>query len=93
MSKKEYVLYILECADGTLYTGITNHLSKRIQQHERGNGAKYTRGRGPFSLVWTEEGLTRSEALVREREIKKLSRRQKLAMIGKGMADDATKKF
>ncbi|MEZ5918885.1 MAG: GIY-YIG nuclease family protein [Alphaproteobacteria bacterium] len=73
-----WVVYILECADGTFYTGITNDLDNRIEAHEAGRGAKYTKGRGPFRLVYTEECPTRSEASRREIQIKKLNRRAKL---------------
>ncbi|PTX55216.1 putative endonuclease [Melghirimyces profundicolus] len=84
MPKNEYVLYILECGDGTLYTGITNNLEKRLKQHRRGSGAKYTRGRGPLTLRWVERGLSRSRALSREREIKKMDRSEKVRLIRKG---------
>ena len=50
----DWTVYILRCADGTLYTGITNDLSRRIAEHESGQGAKYTKGRGPFQLVFEE---------------------------------------
>ncbi|MCB1563766.1 MAG: GIY-YIG nuclease family protein [Alphaproteobacteria bacterium] len=73
-----WVVYILECTDGTLYTGITNDLENRIKAHETGRGAKYTKGRGPFRLAYTEECASRSEASRREIQIKKLDRRAKL---------------
>lgn len=78
---KNWTLYILECADGTLYTGITNDLPARIATHEAGTGAKYTRGRGPFTLVYHEECEDRAQASRREREVKKLSRAEKLAFL------------
>ncbi len=74
----EWVVYILECQDKTLYTGITNNLERRISQHEKGQGAKYTKGRGPFEIKYTEHCDDKSLALQRECEIKKLSRVQKL---------------
>jgi putative endonuclease len=77
MSAKPYEVYVLECADGTFYTGITTDLNRRLRQHESGEGAKYTRGRGPFIVRWVETGPDRSWALKREREIKRMSRRQK----------------
>lgn len=76
-------LYILRCADGTLYTGITTDLEKRLAAHRSGKGAKYTRGRGPLELVYREECGDHSAALKRELEIKKLSREEKEKLIGK----------
>lgn len=73
-------IYILRCADGTLYTGWTNDLEKRLQTHNSGKGAKYTRSRRPVELVYTESFATRSEAMKREAEIKKLSREEKLRL-------------
>lgn len=73
-----WAVYILECGDGSLYTGITNDLEARISAHEEGSGAKYTRGRGPFKLVYQEECVDRSRASKREIEIKALSRAEKL---------------
>lgn len=75
-----WVIYILECADGTLYTGITNNLENRIMAHESGTGAKYTKGRGPFKLIYQEACDTRSEASKREIFIKRLSRHKKLEL-------------
>lgn len=73
-----WYIYILECADETLYTGITNDLEKRIRQHNEGKGAKYTRGRGPVALVKSFKRLTKSDALKLEYKIKRLSREEKL---------------
>jgi len=75
-----WTLYILRCADDTLYTGITNDLENRIATHESGKGAKYLRGRAPFTVVYTESHLTKSAALKREIEIKGLGRNSKLAL-------------
>jgi putative endonuclease len=75
-----WTVYILKCADGTLYTGVTNDLARRLNQHHDGTGAKYTRGRGPFRILHTELYRTRGRALSREIEIKALSRPQKLAL-------------
>jgi len=72
-----WIVYILECADKTLYTGITKNLEYRLQAHENGKGAKYTRGRGPFSVLYTEIHPTMSEALHREAQIKKFDPRSK----------------
>ena len=72
-----WYLYILRCGDGTLYTGITNDVEKRLAAHRVGKGAKYTRGRGPLELVYREELPDHSAALKREYEIKSLSRQEK----------------
>lgn len=77
----KWTVYILKCNDDTYYTGITNDLNKRISDHESGNGAKYTRGRGPFQTVFSEQHLDRSSASKREFEIKKLNRQQKTNLI------------
>ena len=76
-----WYLYILRCGDGTLYTGITNDVEKRLTAHRAGKGAKYTRGRGPLELVYWEECSDHSAALKREVEIKKLSREEKEKLI------------
>ena len=78
--EKAYV-YILRCADGTLYCGWTNDLAARLDAHNSGKGAKYTRGRGPVELAYSEMFGTQSEAMHREAEIKKLSRPQKQALL------------
>ena len=74
-------VYILECSDNSLYTGITNNLPKRIKTHNEKKGAKYTRARTPVNLVYSEGDFSRSEASKREYQIKKLSRENKLKMI------------
>ena len=76
-----WVVYILKCADDTLYTGITNDLAVRIAAHSEGTGAKYTKGRGPFEIAYVENCEDRSHASSREFAIKKLSRAAKLALI------------
>ena len=73
--------YILRCADGTLYTGWTNDLEKRLEAHNSGRGAKYTRTRIPVELVYYEECAAKEEAMSREWHIKHLSRAQKLKLI------------
>ncbi len=75
-------VYIVQCKDESLYTGYTNDLKKRIQVHNSGKGAKYTRSRRPVHLVYWEECPDRSSALSREAEIKKLSREEKLKLVG-----------
>ena len=76
----DYV-YIVQCRDKTLYTGYTKNLKKRIQAHNAGKGAKYTRGRGPVALVYWEECKNKSLALSREAAIKKLPRDKKLELV------------
>ena len=76
-----YLVYILRCGDGTLYTGCTNDLPRRLQAHQSGRGAKYTRSRLPVELVYQEAVPDRSAALRREAAIKRLDRRRKLALI------------
>jgi putative endonuclease len=79
-----WFVYIVECndEDKTLYTGITTDIERRIKQHNEGKGAKYTRGRGPVTLVKSFECLTKSEALKLEYQIKQLSREEKLKICG-----------
>ena len=79
--RMSWVVYILECSDGSLYTGITTDLVRRITEHKQGNGARYTKGRGPFSLKYTEYCNNRAEASKREVSIKVLSRAKKLELI------------
>lgn len=74
-------VYIVECSDGTYYTGWTNNLEKRIKMHSNGRGAKYTRGRGPVKLVYYEEFNDKKEAMKREYIIKKLTRDKKEELI------------
>ena len=74
-------VYIIRCADDTLYTGITKNVDKRIQKHNAGNGAKYTKGRLPVKLVYKQKVGSYSAALKREHQIKSLPRKEKLAML------------
>lgn len=78
-----WYVYILECSDKTLYTGITNDLEQRLKKHIEKKGAKYTRSRGVRKIVYSEEHPTRSDAMKREREIKSWSRGEKLRLIKK----------
>ena len=73
--------YIVECNDGTFYTGWTNNIEKRLTAHNTGQGAKYTKSRRPVKLVYTEEFETKEEAMSRECAIKRLSRAQKIILI------------
>ena len=78
---QENVTYIVKCSDGSLYTGWTNDLDKRLKAHNSGRGAKYTKTRRPVELVYYEKFLTKQEAMSREARIKQLSRSQKLELI------------
>ena len=78
---REYIVYMLSCGDGSLYTGITTDIVSRITAHNSGKGAKYTRSRLPVHLVYQETCENRSAALRRELEIKALSREGKLQML------------
>jgi len=84
-----YYVYILRCADNTLYTGMTIDIEQRIAAHNSGQGAKYTRGRGPVTLAYEEELPDKSAALRREREIKRLTRAEKLLLLEGVMHNDA----
>lgn len=79
-----YWLYILRCGDGSLYTGITTDVQRRLALHQSGKGAKYTRGRGPLTVVYREELADKSAALRREAAVKRLTREEKLALIATG---------
>lgn len=79
-----YYCYILRCADGTLYTGTTTDLTRRLEEHNQGKGARYTAPRRPVQLVWNDEFPNRSLAQRREAEIKRWSREEKEALIGSG---------
>ena len=81
MTEGSWSVYILRCADGTLYTGIAPDVEKRLQKHNEGKGAKYTRGRTPVELVYQEPYPNRAEASKREYQIKQLSRAEKLELI------------
>jgi putative endonuclease len=78
----DYYVYILKCADGTLYTGFTNDLEKRLKAHNSGKGAKYTRNRLPVRLVYSETFSDKREAMSREWHIKHdMTREEKLKLI------------
>ena len=76
----DWIVYILKCSDGSLYTGITNNIANRVRAHQNGKGAKYTRGRGPFKIIYQEQYATRSAASKRELEIKSLNHQEKLKL-------------
>ena len=77
----EWIVYILECRDGSFYTGITNNFKKRLEMHISGNGSKYLRGRLPVKLIYKESLSNRSQASKREIEIKKLNKKEKQLII------------
>lgn len=81
--ERNWFVYILNCSDGTLYTGITNDLDRRIKAHNAGTASKYTRVRRPVSIVYSEEVETKGDALRRELQIKRLTRSEKMAIIKK----------
>lgn len=83
MADGAHYVYILQCDDGTFYTGYTPDLERRLKKHNAGEGAKYTRGRTPVTLQYSEEYSTKSEAMSREYEIKQLSRDEKEELIEK----------
>ncbi len=91
MSKSDagWHIYIVECADGTLYTGSACDVKKRVGTHNAGTGAKYTRNRLPVRLVYLEPALNKSVALRREYEIKQLTRIRKIALINRAAPQSA----
>jgi putative endonuclease len=82
MADADHVVYVLECADGSLYTGYTTDLERRVAEHDAGEGAKYTRGRTPVELCYREGYDSKSAAMSREYEIKQLTRAQKEQLVG-----------
>jgi putative endonuclease len=76
-----HYVYVIECADGSLYTGYTTDVQRRVREHDAGDGAKYTRGRTPVELVYSEAFDSKSEAMSREYEIKQLSRTEKERLV------------
>lgn len=78
--RQDYVVYMLECSDGCLYTGITNDIQRRLELHQQGKASKFTRGRLPVKLVYLEEGYAKGQALSREKAIKGLPRVRKLLL-------------
>lgn len=81
MAMETNYMYLLECADGSLYCGWTNHLEERVRAHNEGRGAKYTKSRRPVTLVYYEEFATKQEAMQREWAVKHLDRRKKRELI------------
>ena len=81
MSHGSWMVYMIECADGTYYTGATNDLAKRLRAHNENEGAKYTKGRGPVEVKWVHRNLIRGDALSLEYRIKQLTKEQKKQLI------------
>ena len=77
-----WLLYIVECRDGSLYTGITNNLDRRLREHNDGDASRYTRSRRPVVWRYQDPCASRSQALIRELSVKLLTRREKKALIG-----------
>ncbi len=89
MNTVTFYAYILECSDKTLYTGYTNNIDKRLHEHNNTSyGARYTSGRRPVKLIYSESCPTQSDAMKREIQVKKLSREKKLLLIENGVASD-----
>ncbi|MDQ0300939.1 putative endonuclease [Salibacterium salarium] len=88
MKEPDHYVYILECGDGTYYTGYTTNVEQRIQMHKSGKGAKYTRGRGPLRLVYKQRFPTKREAMQVEYDMKKMKRKDKQALLQKVMEDN-----
>ncbi len=79
--RKDWTVYILRCGDGSLYTGIAKDVEARVKQHSEGRGAAYTRSRMPVILLYQQDGLTHSKALIREAQIKAMPRSKKEEII------------
>jgi predicted GIY-YIG superfamily endonuclease len=82
---KDWTVYILRCGDGSLYTGIAKDVGARVKQHGEGRGAAYTRTRLPIKLLYQQDGLTHSEALIREAQIKAMPRSKKEGVISEAL--------
>ena len=81
--KADWAVYILRCSDGSLYTGTTNDIDRRVKMHNAGQGAKYTKTRRPVTIVFQKKRMTRSQALIRECAIKSLPKKEKEALVSK----------
>jgi putative endonuclease len=88
MAMDEHYFYVLLCRDGTLYAGYTNDLNRRIQLHNEGKGAKYTRGRGPVKLMYAKSYVTKGEALKAEYAFKQLPRARKKDFLKRELGED-----
>ncbi|WP_458207225.1 GIY-YIG nuclease family protein [Haladaptatus sp. NG-SE-30] len=81
-------VYVVECSDGSFYTGYTTDVARRVAEHDAGDGAKYTRGRTPVELVYSERFESRSAAMSREYEIKQFSRPEKEQLVDESLAQE-----
>ncbi|MCK6560332.1 GIY-YIG nuclease family protein [candidate division KSB1 bacterium] len=90
-ARDNYFVYLLRCADGTFYTGMTNNLERRLAQHQAGKAARYTSGRRPVALVYAEACGSRSQALQREAGLRKLKPRAKAVLAGRQKAQRGTR--
>lgn len=88
--RDRHFVYVLRCGDGTFYTGYTTDVDRRVREHERGDGAKYTRGRGPLDVVHVEAYDDRSSAMRREYEVKQLTRAEKRELVAASPTPDGT---
>lgn len=93
METNKFYFYVLQCADGSFYGGYAVDLERRIEQHNAGKGAKYTRGRTPVKLIYSECFLSKSEAMKAEYRFKKLTRKKKEAFLKEFCTSEHTKKF
>jgi len=89
----KWFVYVIECKDSRLYTGITNDLDRRIKQHNRGQGCRFTKYRIPVKLVYSETCSSKGEALKREAEIKGWKKDRKLELVTQGMAGPSSSKI
>lgn len=87
MEKAEHYFYVLECADGSYYAGYTNDLKKRLEAHNAGKGAKYTRAKGPVEMIYHESFSTKTAAMKAEYAFKQLSKAKKIRYIAEGKED------
>jgi predicted GIY-YIG superfamily endonuclease len=81
MNSRQWLVYLLRCADGSFYTGMTNDLPKRLQAHQHGKASRYTRSRLPVKLVYLESAANRSAAAKREVAIKRMRRKEKMGLV------------
>ena len=85
MNDKTWQVYVLRCKGGSLYTGITNNIERRLELHNKGKGAKYTRGRRPVTLLATSRRMAKSDALKLEARVKKAKRDEKVKLVCPGL--------
>ena len=85
--KREWNVYMLRCGDGTLYTGIAKDIQSRLAQHQKGKGAAYTRTHLPVNLIYQENKMSRSKALIREAQIKRYPKSQKEKLVGAAIGE------